>query len=114
MSIYDAAYLAIFLGFLRRLWAKMEASLTHEIPFRSEGRTDDFYVLVDGKPFWWSDDRNACTDFCYRAIARCRSLAPLFKIVESKDDLNLVDTPDIPGLSVEECVALNDTVDEYE
>ena len=113
-AVYDAAYLAIFLAFLRRLWSKMAASLTYDVPFRKEGDTGDFYVLVCGRPFYWCDDRAEALDFCYRVIGRCQSLAGQLKIVESREDMPLLDSTEIPGLCVEETLALNDTVDEMD
>lgn len=113
-AMYDTAYLAIFLTFIRRLCSKLVASLTYKVPFHKEGDTGPYYVLVSGMPYYWFNSKEECLDFCYRVIGKAKSLAGQLKIVESGDGIwdSLVDPAEIPGLCMEDVMALNDTVDE--
>lgn len=111
-TIYNAFYFIIFVAFLRRIVDKVKAPLEHDIRVERRDSSDCFYIMANGKAIAWEDCRESAMVFCWNACAKCKSLCVKLKIVETGEELVLVDTASIPGLSLEEIVALDDTIDE--
>ena len=112
--VFNAIYVAIFLGFMRKIFDKVKAPLEHEIPVENRDSSDDWYIMCNGKYLAWQDSREECLVFCWNACAKCKSLCTKLKIVGTDEELVLVDTASIPGLSLDEIVALDATIDEAE
>lgn len=113
-SIFTAVYTAIILEFAKRIFNKLKAPLEHEIRVEHHDGQDSWYVMANGKPVVWQDCKESAMVFCWNACAKCKSLCAKLKVVGTDDELVLVDTASIPGLSLEEIVALDDTIDEAE
>lgn len=110
--IFNAVYVAIFLGFLRRVVDKVSVPMEASITSESKKHTDEWYVLVSGSPVFWSDDRDEAFAFCYACIARERGLVRKLSVVEN-DDMVLVAAESL-GLSEDEIDAVNATIDDFE
>jgi hypothetical protein len=111
--IYEAVYLAIFLQFVRNLIDKVRAPFVFNIPLEHQSSSGEFFVMVNGCPFFWSDDLDEASAFIYSAAARARSLQGKLKILESDMELPLHAAECILGLNLDEMDALNHTVDEF-
>jgi hypothetical protein len=112
--LYNAFYFIIFVGFLRRIVDKVKVSVEHEIPVQRTDDSDEYFVTVNGMYFTWEESYESAIDFCYSAIAKCRSLAGKFTIIETADDHVLVAAETIPGLDYREIEALNSTIEDFE
>ena len=113
-SIYAAVYTAIVLDYIKRIFDKVKAPMEHDIPLEYLDSSDNWYVFVDGFPVMWEDSKESAMVFCWNAIAKRKSLATKLKIVETAEEVSLVASEDIPGISPAEIAALNDTIDESE
>jgi hypothetical protein len=113
-AIGNAVYLLIFISFVRKIFDKVKAPFEHEIRVEHHDGQDSWYVMANGKPVVWQDCKESAMVFCWNACAKCKSLCTKLKVVGTDDELVLVDTASIPGLSLEEIVALDDTIDESE
>ena len=111
--IYDAVYLAIFLQFARNLIEKIRAPLSFNIPIEHQANSNEYFVMVNDRAFFWSDDIDEVMKFIYSAEGMCRTLQEKLKILESDLELPLQDATWIPGLSQDEIVALNSTVEVF-
>ena len=111
-SVYGAIYLAIFIQFVRNVFEKVQVSVTVQVPV-SHG-DGDYYVMVDGHPFTWHETKEEALEWCWTAIAKCRSLESVLKINQASEDMVLEAAEGIPGLCVEEILALNETCDQLD
>lgn len=111
-TIFNAVYIAIFLQFVRKIVDKVNVTMTHDIPFQQKDSSGEYYVLVNDEYFTWEDSKGEALEFCWSAIAKCRSLADKLKIMENGEEHLLLAAENIRGLSMDEVIALNDTVDE--
>lgn len=110
-SIFNAVYLSLFLSFIRKIVDKVKVSVEHEIPVKTTDDSGEYFVLVHGHYFVWEDCREDALAWCFNAITRCRSLAGKLSIEENCEEHPLESADCIPGLSLDEIEALNDTVD---
>lgn len=114
-SIFNAFYLAIFIRFLRELVGKISLPLEYSVRTESRNHTDEFYVMVLENPVYWTDDKNDALDFVYHALRRCRTLHEKLSIVEDRDlPLVDIDIMEGKGLSHDEVIAIDDTIDELD
>ena len=111
--IYDAVYLAIFLQFVRNLVEKIRAPFVFNIPLEHQSSSGEFFVMVNGCPFFWSDDLDEASAFIYSAVARAKSLQGKLKILESDMEMPLQAAESIQGLDLDEMDSLNHTVDDF-
>lgn len=111
--IYEAVYLAVFLQFVRNLIDKVRAPFSFNIPVEHQSNSNEYFVMVNDRAFFWSDDIDEAMAFIYSAAVRCRTLQGKLKILESDLELPLQDSAGIPGLNLDEIIALNSTVDEF-
>jgi hypothetical protein len=113
-SIGNAVYLLIFIYFVRKIFSKVKAPLEHEIPVENRDSSDNWYIMCNGKYLAWEDSREECLVFCWNACAKCKTLSNKLKIVQDSTEYMLVAAESIPGLSLQEVVALNAQIDEME
>lgn len=113
-SIFRAVYTAIIIEFVKKILDKVKSPLENEIPVEHRDSSDSWFVLANGMPVIWQDCRESAMVFCWNACAKCKTLCPKLKIVETGEELTLVDTVSIKGLSLEEMAALDFTIDEAE
>lgn len=111
--IYEAVYLIIFLQFLRQIFFKIKVPSTIHLNLDHHDGSGEFYIMVNGVAFYWSDDQDEAEAFYYSAIARCRSLAEKLRILETGLEMVLQDSCSIKGLNLDEIIALDRTVDEF-
>ena len=111
-TIFNAVYVAIFLQFVRKIVDKVKVSVTHDIPVKHLDNSEEFYVTVNDEYFTWEESREDAMMFCWSAIAKCSTLSGKMKIVEHSEEHVLVAAESIRHLSLDEVIALNDTVDE--
>lgn len=112
-TIYNAVYLALFLSFVRKIAGKV--IVPFEVDIEVEIRrpeAEEWFVTVNGHPYYWSGDLDDAKSFIYAVCARCRSLAGKMKIVQTDDELVLVSSESC-GCDPDECAALDLTVDEF-
>ena len=110
-TLFNAFYISLFIYFVRKIVDKVKVSVEHEVPVKSVDDSGEHFVLVNGHYFVWEESREDALAWCFNAIARCRSLAGKLSVEESADDHCLEAAEGIPGLSLDEIDALNDTVD---
>lgn len=111
--IYEAVYLAIFLQFVRNLVEKIRVPFVFNIPLEHQSSSGEFFVMVNGCPFFWSDDLDEASAFIYSAAARAKSLQGKLKILESDMEMPLQAAESIQGIDLDEMDALNHTVDDF-
>ena len=112
--IYHAIYVAIFLGFIRKVVDKVRVPFMIDLKVEHNDDSDEFYVLVNDIAFYWTSDLDDAKMFIYSACSRCRSLCDKLKIVETSVEFALMSSESIPGLTIEERSGLDQTVDEFE
>ena len=113
-SVFNAAYLAIFIVFARRILDRLTFCLEHGVPFEKRDDSDEFYVMLQGTPVQWKSCREDADGFCWLAISKCRSLEHKLKIVETAEEIPLVDAGSLPGVTIEEAAAVDSAIDETE
>ena len=111
--IFNLFYLSLFLSFVRKIADKV--IVPFEVGIEIETRkpeAEEWFVTVNGHPYYWSGDLDDAKAFIYAACARCRSLAGKMKIVQTDDELVLVSSESC-GCDPYECSALDLTIDEF-
>ena len=111
--LYNVFYLSIFISFVRKIVDKVKVSVEHDIPFQSTDDSDEYFITVNGMFFNWEESYESAIEFCYSAIAKCRSLAGKFCIIETADDHVLVAANTIPELDDSEIEALDASIDDF-
>lgn len=112
-TIYNAVYLALFLSFLRRIAGKVIVPFEVDIEVEiRKPEADEWFVTVNGNPYFWSGCLEEAKAFIYAACARRRSLGGKMKIIQTDEELVLVSSESC-GCDLDECLALNLTVDEF-
>ena len=110
-TLFNAFYISLFIYFVRKIVDKVKVSVEHEIPVKSVDDSGEHFVLVNGHYFVWEESREDALAWCFNAITRCRSLAGKLSVEESAEEHCLESAEGIPGLTLDEMEALNDTVD---
>lgn len=112
-TIYNAVYLALFLSFVRKIAGKVIVPFDVSIEIETrKPEAEEWFVTVNGHPYYWSGDLDDAKAFIYAACARRRSLAEKMKILQTDDELLLVSSESC-GCDPYECSALDLTVDEF-
>ena len=112
-QIFNAVYVAIFVQFVRKIIDR--CTVPFEVDIEVEIRrpeAEEWFVTVNGHPYYWSGDLDDAKAFIYAACARRRSLGGKMKIVQTDDELVLVSAESC-GCDPYECSALDLTVDEF-
>ena len=113
-SIYNAVYFIIFLAFVRKITDKIKVPFTTNIKMEHHDSSDEFYVAVNDITIFWSSDQDEATAFVWSAIARETSLVSKLKVIESGTEYVLQSVESVRGLTPEQELALNQTIDEFE
>ena len=114
-TIYNAVYLALFLSFVRKIAGKVIVPFEVDIELETrKPEADEWFVTVNDHPYYWSGDLDDAKAFIYSACARRRSLGGKMRIIQTDEELVLMSSESIPGLTDEERSGLNQTVDEFE
>lgn len=113
-SIYNAVYFLIFLTFLRKINDRVTVPFTTNIKMEHHDSSDEFYVAVNDITIFWSSDQDEAIAFVWSAIAREASLVSQMKVIESGTEYVLQSVESIRGLTPEQELALNQTIDEFE
>ena len=113
-SIYNAVYFIIFLTFVRKIVEKIQVPFNNSVKMERHDSSDEFYVAANGITIWWTSDQDEAIAFVWSAIARESSLVSKLKVIESASDYVLQAVESIRGLTPEEELALNQTIDEFE
>jgi len=113
-SIYNALYFIIFLAFVRKITDKIKVPFTTNVKIEHHDSSDEFYVAVNDITIFWTSDKNAAVAFVWEAIGLEASLVSKLKVIESGTDYVLQSVESIRGLTPEEELALNQTIDEFE
>lgn len=113
-AIYHAIYVAVFLAYARKIMYKCTVAfnLTVHVENRNAD-ADEYFIFVNDNPFYWANDLDDIKAFYYTACSRAPSLARKMKIVQDDKEYALRSS-DSCGLTLEECCALDQTVDEFE
>ena len=113
-SIYNAVYFIIFLSFVRKITDKVKVPFTTNIKMEHHDSSDEFYVAVNDITVFWTSDQDEAIAFVWSAIARETSLVSKLKVIESGTEYVLKSVESICGLTLDEVLALNQTIDEFE
>lgn len=112
--IFNLFYLSLFISFVRKIVDKVKVPFTTNIKMEHHDSSDEFYVAVNDITVFWSSDQDEATAFVWSAIAREASLVSKLKVIESGSEYVLQAVESIHGLTPEEELALNQTIDEFE
>lgn len=112
--VANAVYLLIFLQFLRKLFLKCSIPFTVDPVVEHLDDSDEYFVLVNNMPFFWCGSIGEAREFIWHACSMSKSLANKFKIQEYGKEYVLFGAEDIPGLTEEEILSLNMSVDALE
>lgn len=111
--LFNLFYLSLFLSFVRKIADKVIVPFEVDIEVETrKPEADEWFVTVNGQPYYWSGDLDDAKAFIYAACARRRSLGGKMKILQTDDELVLVSAESC-GCDLDECLALNLTVDEF-
>lgn len=113
-AIYNAVYFLIFLTFLRKVNDKVTVPFNNSVKMEHHDSSDEFYVAVNDITIFWSSDQDEAIAFVWSAIAREASLVSKLKVIESGTEYVLQSVESIRGLTPDEELALNQTIDEFE
>lgn len=113
-SIYNAVYFLICLIFLRKITDKVKVPFTTNVKIEHHDSSDEFYVAVNEITIFWTSEKDEAVAFVWEAIGREASLVSKLKVIESAGDYVLQAVESIRGLTPEEELALNQTIDEFE
>lgn len=112
--IYNAVYFIIFLSFVRKITDKVTVQFTNSVKMEHHDSSDEFYVAANGITIFWTSDQDEAISFVWSAVAREASLVSKLKVIESASEYVLQAVESISGLTPEEELALNQTIDEFQ
>lgn len=113
-AIGNAVYLLIFISFVRKIFDKVKSPLEHEVHIEHRDSSDNWYVMCKDRYITWFDSKEEAQVFVWNACARAKTLCDKLKIVEDGGERVLAAADEIPGLELDELIAVNQTIDEMD
>ena len=113
-SIFNMFYLSLFISFVRKIVDKVKSPLEHDVHIEHRDSSDNWYVMCKDRYITWFDSKEEAQVFVWNACARAKTLCTKLKIIEDGGEHCLVSADSIPGLELDELIAVNQTIDEMD